>query len=188
MLEYDEALDVMAAIPDEDRPTEDLANAMVTRAQIRACRGDPTAWTTGLAEARALVADQSNTQTQWSWAVSATWVAIAEGRLDDALHESLGIGGNWAPWRAVAETRVALRRHDLGVARAALASPVLQDELGAEFDILRSGLSAGVSALAGQRDEAVGRYAETAAHREADRAPRNARGPAAGRGLRPWAG
>ncbi len=162
MLEYDEALDVMAAVPDEDRPTEDLANAVVTRAHIRACRGDPTAWTTGLAQARALVADQSNTQTQWSWAVSATWVAIAEGRLDDALHESLGIGGNWAPWRAVAETRVALRRHDLGVARAALASPVLQAELGAEFDILRSGLSAGVSALAGQRDEAVGRYAETA--------------------------
>ena len=118
---YDEALEALDIVPDEERPSDDRAEAIVDRAQIAAFRGDRTAWSPGIAQARALIAGQSNFQTEWSWAVAATWVAIAEGRLADALREAEGIGGNWLAWAEVGRARVAVRRGDLPALRATLA-------------------------------------------------------------------
>ena len=159
-LDYDEALAVLDSIEDADQPPEQRAESMVDRAQIQAYRGDATAWPRIFAGGEG---DGRGHRTPRSAGTSPsdTWVAIAEGRLADAARASTGIGGNWAPWRAIASAHAALRGHDLAAAREALASRSLQEELGAEFDILRSGLSAGVTGLAGRRDEAIRAYHET---------------------------
>ena len=158
--DYDEATEVLAVMLDEDSPAESRAVAIVDIARMAAFRGDRTAWTRGLTAARALTADHSNTQTEWSWAVAATWVAIAEGRLTDAIRESNAIGGNWAVWGAIGRARAAIRGHDLVAARAAVDSAELAEELGATADIERAGLAAGVAALSGRRDEAIAGYHE----------------------------
>ncbi len=160
VMEYDEALDALDLIPDEDRPPEDRGDAIVSRSVIAAFRGDRAAWARGLSEARALTVGRSNSQREWAWAVSATWVAIAEGRLADAAREAPAIGGNWAAWGAIGRARAALRSHDLPTAWTAVGSPELQAELGVLFDIDRTGLAAGVAALEGRRDESVAGYRE----------------------------
>jgi hypothetical protein len=162
LLAFDDASTLLATIPEGEASAEDLANGRMTRATIAALRGDRTAWPEGLAASRALVAGQSNMQLEWSWAVSATWVAIAEGRWEDARRESASIGGNWAAWGAIARGRVALHDRDAAGVRAALASADLQLELGRIFDVERSGLGAGLAALEGRPGEAAGRFQEAA--------------------------
>jgi class 3 adenylate cyclase/tetratricopeptide (TPR) repeat protein len=158
-LGYDEALAALDNVADDDKPAEQRAEAIVDRAKIMAYRGDPTAWTRGFAEARGLVEGMSSSQRDWDWATSETWVAIAEGRLDDAVKASTAIGGNWAPWGAFARARVAVRLGDLARARDALRE--FAEELGTIYDLVRSGIAAGIAALEGRRDEAIGGYRET---------------------------
>jgi hypothetical protein len=85
-------------------------------------------------------------------------VAIAEGRLADAFEESKSIGGNWAPVGAGARARIALRSGDLEASRSAVESPEFTSEIGADLDMWRIGLNAGIRALESRRDDAVGGY------------------------------
>ena len=159
-IDFDEALAVLEEVPDEDRAPEERAEVIAARARILAYRGDATAWPRGLAEARAMTVGLSSPQRDWDWAVAATEVAIAEGRLADALRESKAIGGNWAGWAWVSQARVALRTRDLDAARIAIRSPEFAGEMGAVWEMLRVGLAAGLAALESRRDDAVGGYRE----------------------------
>jgi len=157
-MDFDGALAILDEVADEDKPPEERARAIVHRARIRALRGDPTAWTNGMAEARVLTEATSNRQRDWEWAEIATMVAIAEGRLADAVDEAKAIGGNWTPAGTQARARIALRTGDVELARNAVGSPEMVGEIGAFFDVMRIGLNAGVAALEGRRDDAIGGY------------------------------
>ncbi len=159
-LDYDEALAVLDNVADEDKPVEQRAESMVGRAKIQAYRGDATVWPRIFPEAQALIRGTSNTQVGWDFASSNAWVAIAEGRLADAAGASMAIGGNWAAWGALARARVALRRGDPFGARDALESSDVSDEIGSVWDMFRIGIGAGIAALEGRRDEAIGGYRE----------------------------
>jgi hypothetical protein len=159
-LDYDGALDVLAQMEEDDLPPLTRATIIADRAAMAAYRGDRTAWPRGIVEARRLVAGQSNTQTEWAWAVQGAFVALAEGRLDDAAREASAAGGNFANWGAVARTRAAVRARDLQATLAGLELPALQEAQGAVFDMERAGLAASVLALEGKRDAAAARYQE----------------------------
>ena len=159
-LDYDEAIAVLDSVEDVDRAPEQHAGSMVERAKIQAYRGDATAWPRIYPQAQAMIKGSSNTQVSWDFATSETWVAFAEGRLADAARASMAIGGNWAGWGAFARARAAIRSGDLVAARDALAERELKDEIGAIWDMLRIGIEAGIAALDGRRDEAIGGYRE----------------------------
>ena len=159
-LELAEALAVVDSIADEDRPPEDRAGALFTRSEIAAYRGDHPAWERGIAEANAMIAGTSNDQRRWGWAAAASEVAIAEGRLADAIREAELIGGNWAVWKEVQVGRAALRAGDLAGVRAALTSTGLRSEVGVVFDIERAGLEAGILGLEGRPDACIASYRE----------------------------
>jgi hypothetical protein len=159
-LDYDEAIAVLDGVEDGDRAPEQHAGSMVERAKIQAYRGDATAWPRIYPQAQAMIKGSSNTQVSWDFATSESWVAFAEGRLADAARASMAIRGNWAGWGAFARARVAIRSGDLVAARDALAERELKDEIGAVWDMLRIGIEAGIAALDGRRDEAIGGYRE----------------------------
>jgi class 3 adenylate cyclase/tetratricopeptide (TPR) repeat protein len=160
--EFDQALEVLDVVSDEDRPPSERADAIIRRAEIAAYRGDVTAWPRGVAEADALTAGDSSTQRAWAWAADAMSVALAEGRLGDALDEAKQVGGNWAIWGLIGTARAALRARDLGAARTTINADRLETELGAYFDRERLCLRAGLAAIEGRRDEAVAGFRESA--------------------------
>jgi hypothetical protein len=159
-LGYDEALSTLALVDDQDLPPQERAEAVLIRAELEAYRGDRTAWPRAIAEARALTAGSSNTQLEWEWATASAYVALAEGRLEDARREAEGIGGNWMTWRYVTQAHAAIRSREAAAAREAAGSPVLQLERGAIYEVDRLGFAAGIAALEGRRDEAVAGYHE----------------------------
>ena len=159
-LDYDEALAVLDSVEDEDKPPEQRAESMVDRAKIQAYRGDATAWPRIFPEARAMIQGHRTPRSAGTSPTSDTWVAIAEGRLADAARASTAIGGNWAAWGAFARARVAVRSGDLVAARDASGSSDFREEIGSVWDMLRIGIEAGIAALDGRRDEAIGGYRE----------------------------
>ena len=159
-VDYDEALAVLDEVPVEDMPPEERAEAIVNRARVLAYRGDATEWARGIGEARALTTDMSSPQRTWDWAVSATLVAIAEGRLADAARESAAIGGNWAGWVGLTHARIALRSRDLEAAQAAIGLPEFAAEVGAVWDLFRLGSGAGIAVLDSRLDEGLAGYRE----------------------------
>jgi hypothetical protein len=90
-------------------------------------------------------------------------VALAEGRLRDALVESGRVtSGNWLYGATHHRARAAIRLGDLVEARAAVEVPAYRAEVGIARDAERASIEAGVVALEGRRDEAVARYQEAA--------------------------
>ncbi|HET7028137.1 MAG TPA: AAA family ATPase [Candidatus Limnocylindrales bacterium] len=146
------ALAVLDEVPAEIWAPEERADAIETRAQVAAYRGDASGHDAMMVEARTLAGAAMGSQRLWSWALDESNVALAEGRLDDAARLAEQVGGNWAFWRHINRLHVALRRRDLGGARLETAAEPYRNELGRTPDVFRKGAEAGIALLEGRRE------------------------------------
>jgi class 3 adenylate cyclase/tetratricopeptide (TPR) repeat protein len=153
--DFDATLAVLDSVPDEIWSREERATAIETRAQIVGFRGDVARSRTLMAEARELAGGATDRQLEWEWALDESNLALAEGRLDDAARAAERVGGNWAFWRYVNRSHVALRRHDLAAARAEVTGAPFLNELGRTVELFRVGVHACLAMLEGQRDTGV---------------------------------
>jgi hypothetical protein len=157
-LEYDRALELLAGVEAQEPPPDVLADVIVDRATIAAMRGDRAAWQPARERALTMIEGQSNPLTRWAWAFVEAMVALAEGRLEDALAVSPDIAGAFDSWNGVVHARVALRRRDAAGLRVACERQELRSATGNLFAVERIGFAAGLAALEGRPDEAVAGY------------------------------
>ncbi len=157
--EWDQALRTIDDLGARVDPSSHEVDAVAARAAIEARRGDREAWPAAATRIRELLEGTSNTQ---SFAVTVTYaadVAIAEGRLRDALAEASKItSGNWLYFALHYRLRAALRLRDVAAARAAAETPAYLAEVGRLRDVERRVAGAGLAALADRRDDAVSMY------------------------------
>ncbi len=158
--DFDAALGVLDSVPEEIWSREERADALETRALVAGYRGDAEQSRTLMAEARELLVPATETQRGWQWALDESMLALAEGRLDDALAAASRVGGNWGFWRYVNRTHVFLRRGDLDAARSETTAEAFRNELGRSVDLFRAGVLACVRVLEGARDSAVAELRE----------------------------
>jgi ATP/maltotriose-dependent transcriptional regulator MalT len=153
--DLDGAIAALDEVPDSVWSPEERGDSKETRAQIAAYRGDTEGSRALLEEAHALVGSSMGSQRVWSWALDESMVAIAEGRMDDAVAAADRIGGNWQFWSYINRLHAALRRGDLEAARKEVAAPRFRTEQGATVDAFRIGLEACVRLVEGEREAGV---------------------------------
>jgi tetratricopeptide (TPR) repeat protein len=154
--EWDRALRALDALSEVVDPSALETDAIAVRASIEARRGDRAAWPAAARRIAEKLEGASNTQWIGVSTTYATELAIAEGRLRDAIVEASRVdSGNWLYFVTELRARAALRLGDLAEARAAAAVPALGAEVGRLRDLERRAIEGGIAALEGRRDEAV---------------------------------
>ena len=114
--EWDEAVATAATVVGTSGTAHE-ADALAVRAAIEARRGDPDAWPRTSTVLRTMLASDSDTQRAGTETWYVTSVAIAEGRLADAIVESSRVTeGNWPDHACFLRgLRAAIRAADLAV-------------------------------------------------------------------------
>jgi class 3 adenylate cyclase/tetratricopeptide (TPR) repeat protein len=161
--DWDRALRVLDELTETGGPSAHDADAVAIRAAILAKRGDREAWPAAAAKISTMLEGDSDTQRAGMFAWYAGDVAIAEGRLADALAESARITeGNWLYAATLLRVRAAIRLGRVAEARVAVEVPAYRAELGVYRDAERLAIDAGIAGLEGRRDESVAMYQDAA--------------------------
>ena len=161
--DWDRALQTLEDLHETSGQAAHDSDPIAVRAAIQAQRGDRDAWPAAAAQIRAMLEGTSDTQTFGMFVWYGGVVAIAEGRLQDALAEAGRVtSGNWLYHATHLRARAAIRLGDLAEARAAVAVPALRAEIGVLRDAERLAIASGIAGLEGRRDESVALYQEAA--------------------------
>ena len=161
---WDEVRDEVKATVDREQDPVDRLTVLVYGAQLSALRGESA--TATLEECRRIAAEQSDPQLHAELHVSEAIVALAEGRLADAVAmgtRAASEQGQNAPLAFRTAGRAALWAGDLDAARDALRGLEAIPLHGANMEASRLTVRAGIAAVEGHRSEALGPYREALA-------------------------
>ena len=159
--EWDQAMELWQSALAEDPEPADRLGPFFGTMMVRAARGEPV--TGAIEEIERIGATLSDPQVTWVTIAAPAWIALAQGRLADAIDlwrggvpSYPGFAREWLPSAA----RMSIRLGDTAGAQADLAH---LDERGLPTPRLRAerlGIQGGLAALEGRAADAVRLYSE----------------------------